>query len=408
MKISTILFAVLFSASAFAQSVGLPKIAVYVTGDLGESEKRALGTEMLSALVKSGRYVAVERSAAFVAEIEKEHVTQRSGAIDDSQISALGKQFGARYICAADVAAAFGSHQMSARVLDVETAEVVLIGKAAGTLNSMKALESISAAVVDNMFASDKTSKPAAVATPAKARDAKSASPLSAGFKEKTVGLEMSPVQGGTFRMGCTSEQGNECSSNERPVRGVTVGDFYIGKYEVTRKQWVNVMGKSTAHKTSDNKPIVNVSWTEVQEFISTLNQMTGKRYRLPTEAEWEYAARGGSRSKGYMFSGSNDLYDVAWNRGNCVFLQSVGGKKSNELGLYDMSGNAAEWVGDWFGPYSSTDEVNPVGHNIGSGRVNRGGCVTSDAKEHRVSNRENLAPDTKNGCLGFRLALDP
>jgi hypothetical protein len=142
----------LAQATSAALAQDLPKIAVYVTGDINESEQRALGTEMLNALVRSGRFTAVERSAAFVAEIGREQITQRSGAIDDDQISRLGRQFGVQYVCIADVAAAFGSHQVSARILNVETAEIGVIGRASGYLSSMRALEELSASVINGMF----------------------------------------------------------------------------------------------------------------------------------------------------------------------------------------------------------------------------------------------------------------
>ena len=150
MKKQILLIVVLFTTVVFTQD--LPKIAVYVTGDLSESEKRALGTEMLSALVKIERFTAVERSAAFAVEIERELKTQHSGAIDDDQISRLGKQFGVRFVCIADAAIAFGSHQVSARILNVETAEVLFIGRASGNLNSMQALETLSSNVINDMF----------------------------------------------------------------------------------------------------------------------------------------------------------------------------------------------------------------------------------------------------------------
>ena len=164
MKKTAVLLVALLCTGVFAQQFNaLSKIAVYVTGDLSESEKRALGTEMLNALVRSGQFTAVERSAAFVAEIEREQVTQRTGAIDDNQISRLGKRFGVRYVCIADVAAAFGSHQVSARILDVETAEIGLIGRASGHLNSMQALETLSGSVINSMGigASGSTQQPA-------------------------------------------------------------------------------------------------------------------------------------------------------------------------------------------------------------------------------------------------------
>ena len=152
-------------------------------------------------------------------------------------------------------------------------------------------------------------------------------------------------VEGGTFTMGYTSEQGNNRENNEDMPHQVTVGSFNIGKYEVTRKQWRDIMGSNTSGSECDNCPVTSVSWDDVQDFIKKLNARTGKNYRLPTEAEWEYAARGGNKSKGYKYSGSNNANDVAWYYDNSdERSQPVGKKQANELGIHDMSGNVWEW----------------------------------------------------------------
>ena len=146
---------------------------------------------------------------------------------------------------------------------------------------------------------------------------------------------------------------------------------------------------------------------TAPEEFISKLNRMTGKTFRLPTEAEWEYAARGGNKSKGYQYSGSNNLSDVAWYRDNSGYkTYAVGTKQPNELGIYDMSGNVWEWCQDWYGEYSSSSQVNPTGANSGSSRVNRGGAVGNDARLCRSSCRANDVPGTHYSILGLRLSL--
>ena len=229
---------------------------------------------------------------------------------------------------------------------------------------------------------------------------------------------EMVFVQGGTFLMGCTAEQGGDCDSDESPNHLVTVSDFYIGKYEVTQEQWEAVMGTSISQQRDKaggsslygvgvNYPMYYVSWHEVQEFISRLNALTGKQYRLPTEAEWEYAARGGNQSRGYKYSGSNFIEQVAWftdNSGGTT--HPVGTKSPNELGIYDMSGNVWEWCYDRYGSYSGTQQTNPMGASSGSNRVRRGGSRYDNASICRVSNRSYDTPTNRSLNLGFRLVL--
>jgi sulfatase modifying factor 1 len=210
---------------------------------------------------------------------------------------------------------------------------------------------------------------------------------------------EMVFVQGGTFMMGCTAEQGIDCSSNEKPAHSVTLSSFYIGKYEVTQAQWEKVMGTEPSHfKLCPNCPVENVSWDDIQQFIQKLNRQTGKRYRLPTEAEWEYAARGGAKSQGYKYSGSNDLDDIAWYEDNAsTKTQSVGRKKPNELGIYDMSGNVWEMCSDWYGE-----------SYYNSSRALRGGGWSNSPEYCRVSLRSFSVLDSSGSqSLGFRLVLE-
>ncbi len=217
---------------------------------------------------------------------------------------------------------------------------------------------------------------------------------------------DMVLVKGGTFTMGATSEQGSDCDDDERPAHQVMVSNFYISKYEVTQKQWFEIMGTNPSNFKGDNLPVECVTWNEVQEFIQKLNAMTGKNYRLPTEAEWEYTSRGGSRSKGYKYSGSNTIGNVAWYDGNSGGkTHPVGQKIPNELGLYDMSGNVWEWCSDWYGNYGSGSQTNPKGPSSGPGRVNRGGSWCSGARSCRVSNRYDYYPGVRDFDLGFRLA---
>ena len=222
------------------------------------------------------------------------------------------------------------------------------------------------------------------------------------------VEFEMVYVEGGTFTMGGTSEQGSDAESDERPVHSVTLSSFHIGKYEVTQGLWREVMGSNPSYNPSgDDYPVENVSWEDCQEFIGKLNARTGLTFRLPTEAEWEYAARGGRKSRGYKYSGSNSIGDVAWYSGNSGnHTHPVGRKSPNELGLYDMSGNVWEWCQDWYGDYTAEAQRNPTGPSSGGSRVLRGGSYWGVARFCRVSYRSFSAPGYRYGFNGLRLVL--
>jgi TonB family protein len=214
---------------------------------------------------------------------------------------------------------------------------------------------------------------------------------------------EMVFVEGGTFQMG--SETGE---ADERPVHSVTLSSFKIGKFEVTQAQWKAVMGNNPSDfKGCDDCPVETVSWYDVHDFILKLNAKTGMNYRLPTEAEWEYAARGGKSSKGYTYSGSNDLNAVAWNRENSGSkTHSVGGNHANELGVCDMTGNVWEWCSDWYGLYNSYSETNPTGASSGQYRVLRGGSWYYSAISCHTAFRNRFFPGLSNYDYGFRLVL--
>jgi len=274
------------------------------------------------------------------------------------------------------------------------------------------------------------------------------------------LNIPMVQVKGGAFTMGCTDNAENFCQEMEIPPHGVIVSDFYIGKYEVTQKQWVKIMGENPSKNKGNDLPVENVTWDEVQEFIYKLNAFTGKNYRLPTEAEWEFAARGGVKSKKYVYSGSNNLNDVAWydaNSGDRILKddirdkclenydkdhckdtynnilisnknksRNIGTKNPNELGIFDMSGNVTEWVNDrysenWYwNEYKSGVQIDPQGptdNNCRTGwaarksysnrcaHIGRGGSWDRDIRYCHVSWRHYYYPDSRNSGLGFRLA---
>ncbi|MFA5648214.1 MAG: formylglycine-generating enzyme family protein [Bacteroidales bacterium] len=212
-------------------------------------------------------------------------------------------------------------------------------------------------------------------------------------------------VKGGTFKMGDLSGDG---SREETPVHQVTVNDFYMGKFEVTQSQWESIMGSNPSHFNGcPNCPVERVSWIDVQEFLVKLNELTGKSYRLPTEAEWEYAAKGGSKSRGFLYSGKNNVNFVAWYSGNSGNKTNpVGQKEPNELGIYDMSGNVWEWVNDWFNYYTETPKDNPTGPDNGDGRIVKGGSWFGHAGGNRVSCRGSDEPVNKRSYIGFRIVV--
>ena len=224
------------------------------------------------------------------------------------------------------------------------------------------------------------------------------------------VSFEMVYVEGGSFDMGATTEQGGDANSDEYPVHSVTLSEYYIGRCEVTQELWEAVMGSNPSCFIGAQKPVERVSWYECQEFVSRLNSLTGRTFRLPTEAEWEYAARGGKKSSHYKYSGSGNIGNVAWYKDNSGSSSThpVGTKSPNELGIYDMSGNVWEWCSDRYGDYSAGAQTNPQGPSSGSYRVLRGGSWYNSARLCRVSYRVNDDPGRSNYGLGLRLVLVP
>ena len=221
------------------------------------------------------------------------------------------------------------------------------------------------------------------------------------------ISIDMVKVEAGTFMMGATSEM-KKPYTDEKPVHQVTLtNDYYMGKYEVTQALWQAVMGSNPSKFKSRNLPVEQVSWDDCQEFINKLNSITGMRFRLPTEAEWEYAARGGKKSKGYQYSGSSKMSEVAWYTANSGSkTHPVGKKQANELGLYDMTGNVLEWCQDWYGSYVSSSQTNPTGAFSGFFRVFRGGSWYGNSGNCRSSCRDSYNPGNSNFDLGLRLVL--
>lgn len=223
----------------------------------------------------------------------------------------------------------------------------------------------------------------------------------------KGITFSLIKVKGGEFQMGATPEQKDACP-DEFPVHNVTLSDYYIGETEVTNELWTCIMQSTPTILFSNPKqPVNNISWHDCQRFINRLSSLTGITFTLPTEAQWEFAARGGNNSNNFVYSGSNKIKEVGWYKSNCkVPLQDVKQLKPNELGLYDMSGNAYEWCSDWYGIYSSKNAHDPKGPVTGTTKVVRSG--SGGEKEHftRVSFRYNSNPNKKHQGTGFRLSV--
>lgn len=230
-------------------------------------------------------------------------------------------------------------------------------------------------------------------------------------FTVNGVLFTMVKVEGGTFMMGATGEQGEDADDNiEKPAHQVILSSYYIGQTEVTQELWHAVMGNNPSYNTENQQlPVDNASWDDCQIFISKLNELTGMNFRLPTEAEWEFAARGGNKSMRYKYSGSNVCDEVSWCRENSLEIGNtthiVADKKPNELGLFDMSGNVWEWCKDWYGNYLDELQINPAGPVSGEYHVRRGGSWNSVSwNYHRVSYRHYTEISAKD--LGLRLAM--
>jgi formylglycine-generating enzyme required for sulfatase activity len=221
----------------------------------------------------------------------------------------------------------------------------------------------------------------------------------------KEIAENMVYVEGGTFMMGADDE---DAHAWEQPIHKVTIDSLYISKYLVTQRQWAAIMSYNPSKFKGDlQRPVERVSWLDCQYFIKRLNLKTGKRYRLPTEAEWEYVARGGQKSKGYKYAGSDDIDKVAWYWDNAdKITHTVGEKQMNELGLYDMSGNVFEWCSDWYDSdyYGNSPLANPQGPDNGTYRVARGGCRGYSGNFCRVVHRYGEESFRRAHNFGLRL----
>ena len=384
--------------------------------------------------VRSSLTYAISSNAGYegydrvdMAAITGEQNFQRTGMVSDEQIKRLGEMTGAAYVLIAE-AALYDDQNIiiAAKILDVETGGVMSsTPPAVAPKDPMKMAEACikcSQTLVGGKMPTRTTTTTTDSQTGYASQPAPAANQ---DFTETAWGINMKMiwVEGGDFLMGCTSEQGGDCGSDEQNVRRVTVDGFYIGMLEVTQSQWEKVVGTSIYQQwtkagnsgsptrgVGPDYPVYCVSWDEAMEFCRLLSNKTGRTYTLPTEAQWEYAARGGNKNESAKYAGSNMIDAVAWytdNSGGSTHI--VGSKRANALGIYDMSGNVWEWCKDWYASsYVSYDTNNPTGPSSGSNRVIRGGGWLHSASRCRVAYRGSDSPGNRYGNLGFRVVLLP
>ena len=425
--LTLMMVAVLFIAPSQAQNQKL-KLAVYATGNVDALFKNIAQNNASTELVGSGRYQMIERSTEFLSMIAKEHDYTRTGSVDDNQIAELGKQYGAQCICVVDITHIETYLYVAVRMVDVVSGTAHRAGDSENA--SYASPVDLRKCVTEAVKKMEGISNGTTVTSSYNSGNSNSSYFYGGGnsggggqnYTENAFGINMKMVyvQGGSYNMGCTGEQGGSCDSDEQTVRYVTVSDFYIGQFEITQAQWQAVMGTSvyqqqskaggsSTYGTGNDYPMYYVSWEEAKEFCRRLSQQTGKTYRLPTEAEWEYAARGGNKTQNSKYAGGFSLDYVGWYTSNSGGkTHPVGTKAANELGLYDMSGNVYEWCEDWYGDYRSYDTDNPTGASSGSNRVYRGGGCYNGASYCRVSFRNYDSPGSRGSNLGFRVVCLP
>ena len=424
MKKLLILLLSAFSMIAYAQ-VEKVRIAVFdpiATFAINDGTDVIVREITSSTVVNSGMYDVIDRMT--LNKLAEEQNFARNGMMDETQAVQIGKIAGASKVLFSVLASSGTRNMLTTKLIDVLTGTVEkqqykLIDQ---SMDIVLEVENLTEALIGSKM------PPRTITTTTTANDSQmgysshTASAVAQVFTETAwdINMKMIWVEGGDFLMGCTSEQ-SDCDSDEQNVRRVTVDGFYIGMLEVTQSQWEKVVGTSiyqqkskaygdTTPGTGPDYPMYYVSWDEAMEFCRLLSNKTGRTYTLPTEAQWEFAARGGNKNEGAKYAGSNMIDAVAWytdNSGSSTHI--VGSKRANALGIYDMSGNVCEWCKDWYAnSYVSYDTNNPVGPSSGSDRVYRGGGWSGSASYCRVANRSNYFPNLRGSFLGFRVVLLP
>lgn len=405
-----------------------PRVGEGSTGVSG-MEKAMVRGELRKAIVNHTGYEAFTR--ADIDKLMAEQDFQRTGMVSDDQIKKIGLMSGADYICISTLNKTNTEFYLEAYLVNVESAQIsnpasqygeLKDGKLGNMLSVCQALAQELLGTISPVVTTIKsshTSKSETGGSPSMPRsEVNGSTSRDQNYTETAFGIDMRMVyvEGGTFIMGCTDEQGHDCRKDELPTRETTVDSYYIGMLEVTQNQWQKVMGTTIRdqadgrdlHGAGDDYPMYFVSWNEVKTFCARLSRQTGKNYCLPTEAEWEYAARGGKMSEGLQYSGALNPRAVSWYSDiSNDSSHPCGSKNPNELGIYDMSGNVWEWCEDWYcKQYVEEDRKNPKGAVQGTKRVIRGGSYSNWDEDGRVSNRDHTSPNSKDNNVGFRVVM--
>jgi formylglycine-generating enzyme required for sulfatase activity len=417
----------LFALSVFAQE-GVKRIAILETvdkaGNISYGTKILLRQSITYAITKTPGYEGYNR--VDMAQMLGEHEFQRTGYVSDSQIKRLGKMTGAAYVLIAEAANYDAEHIIIlANLVNVETGQIEnsSIPVVAGTDpdNMAKSCAYLAEILLNiKSHSPNSTSSKSSTNKPSSA-PIQSINPVRSdkNYTETAMGvnMEMVWVDGGEFVMGCSD---NDCRQDEMITRNVVLDGFYIGMMEVNQAQWAKIMGTtlnqqkektscSRVYGVGANYPMYYITYDEAMEFCRILSQKTGKHYSLPTEAQWEYAARGGIAPDGTIYAGSDILNNIAWYVKNGFATHPCGEKQANALGIFDMSGNVAEWCKDWYaGDYPNNQINNPQGVSSGTKRVRRGGSWEDAARYCRVSSRGSEYPNIRSYAIGFRVVCIP
>lgn len=419
-KIITLLL-LLFSIFVIAQNKKIaliePRIGEGSTAVTG-MEKAMVRGELRKAIVNIDGFEAVTR--ADIDQMMKEQQFQRTGMVSNDQIKKLGIMSGADYICVSTLTKSATEFYLEAYLIHLESGSMSNPASQYGELvdgklaNMYPACQALAKELLGSNIASQNN--------PLRSQG-KGSSANNEVYTETAwgVNMKMAWVEGGEFTMGCTPDQGGECRENEQNVRNITLSGFYIGIMEVTQSQWERVMGTTiqqqkakagynSLYGVGSDFPIYYVNWSEAMEFCRILSEKTGKKYTLPTEAQWEYAARGGQRANYDRYAGSSRIEDVAWYSGNSKStIHPCGKMNANALGLYDMSGNVSEWCADWYNSYYKSDDTrDPLGVSNGDFRVQRGGNWEGKMQLCRVAYRQYDKPQNRTYKCGFRVVCIP